>query len=120
MTQARRCTREFADEAVRPTLTGRQREVAQDLGGGLSTLVRWIGRSRDRRATGTHFSSLLDVVLAIIAYVQVADIGSIRCRKIMEGRSPSRTAKCLFCPGFLGCGWWVAVVASNNGILPDL
>jgi hypothetical protein len=68
MTQARRCTREFADEAVRPTLTGRQREVAQDLGGGLSTLVRWIGRSRDRRATGTHFSSLLSCSLSSPLY----------------------------------------------------
>jgi transposase len=27
-----------------------QREIAGDLGIGLSTLVRWIGRSRDRRA----------------------------------------------------------------------
>ena len=27
-----------------------QREIAGDLGMGLSTLVRWIGRSRDRRA----------------------------------------------------------------------
>src|SRR6202040_850595 len=27
-----------------------QREIADDLGIGLSTLVRWIGRSRDRRA----------------------------------------------------------------------
>lgn len=52
MTQPRRFTKEFADEAVRLALTsGRtQREIAQDLGVGLSTLVRWIGRSRDRRA----------------------------------------------------------------------
>ena len=27
-----------------------QREIAGDLGIGLSTLVRWVGRSRDRRA----------------------------------------------------------------------
>jgi transposase len=27
-----------------------QREIASNLGIGLSTLVRWIGRSRDRRA----------------------------------------------------------------------
>ena len=45
-----RFTPEFADEAVRLAHTsGRtQREIAEDLGIGLSTLVRWIGRSRDR------------------------------------------------------------------------
>src|SRR5271170_5409124 len=50
--QPRRFTREFEEEAVRLALTsGRtQREIAGDLGIGLSTLVRWIGRSRDRRA----------------------------------------------------------------------
>jgi transposase len=48
--QKRRFTREFEDEAVRLARTsGRtQREVAGDLGVGLSTLVRWISRSRDR------------------------------------------------------------------------
>ena len=52
MTQQRRFTKEFEDEAVRLVQTsGRtQREIAGDLGVGLSTLVRWIGRSRDRRA----------------------------------------------------------------------
>lgn len=48
--QKRRFTKEFETEAVRLVQTsGRtQREVADDLGIGLSTLVRWIGRSRDR------------------------------------------------------------------------
>ena len=52
MTQQRRFTKEFAEEAVRLVETsGRpQREIAGDLGIGLSTLVRWIGRNRDRRA----------------------------------------------------------------------
>src|SRR5258708_10605027 len=52
MTQERRFTKEFEEEAVRLVQTsGRtQREIAGDLGIGLSTLVRWIGRSRDRRA----------------------------------------------------------------------
>jgi transposase len=50
MTKQRRFTREFEDEAVRLARTsGRtQREIAEDLGIGLSTLVRWVGRSRDR------------------------------------------------------------------------
>jgi len=52
MTQQRRFTKEFEEEAVRLAQTsGRtQREIAGDLGIGLSTLVRWIGRSRDRCA----------------------------------------------------------------------
>jgi len=52
MTQQRRFTKEFEEEAVRLAQTsGRtQREIAGDLGIGLSTLVRWIGRNRDRGA----------------------------------------------------------------------
>src|SRR5690348_12797766 len=52
MTQQRRFTKEFKEEAVRLAQTsGRtQREIAGDLGIGLSTLVRWIGRSREGRA----------------------------------------------------------------------
>jgi transposase len=48
----RRFAQEFEDEAIRLALTsGRtQREIAGDLGIGLSTLVRWNGRSRDRQA----------------------------------------------------------------------
>ena len=51
MPQQRCFTREFEDEAVRLVRTsGRtQRAVAEDLGIGLSTLVRWISRSRDRQ-----------------------------------------------------------------------
>jgi transposase len=51
MTQQRRFTKEFEEEAVRLVRTsGRsQREIAEDLGIGLSTLVRWISRSRDRQ-----------------------------------------------------------------------
>ena len=54
MKQQRRFTKEFEDEAVRLVrASGRtQREIAEDLGVGLSTLVRWIGRSRDRAAEG--------------------------------------------------------------------
>src|SRR5215217_5186176 len=52
MTQQRRFAKEFEEEAVRLAQTsGRtQREIAGDLGIGLSTLVRWIGRSREGRA----------------------------------------------------------------------
>src|SRR5713226_6260368 len=51
MKQQRRFTKEFEEEAVRLVQTsGRtQREIAGDLGIGLSTLVRWIGRSRAGR-----------------------------------------------------------------------
>jgi transposase-like protein len=51
MKQQRRFTKEFEDEAVRLVRTsGRtQREIAEDLGVGLSTLVRWLGRSAGSR-----------------------------------------------------------------------
>jgi transposase len=47
MKQQRRFTAEFEDEKVRLVRTSgrRQREIAEGLGVGLSTLVRWIGRS---------------------------------------------------------------------------
>lgn len=47
MTQQRQFTKEFEEEAVRLVRTsGRtQREIAGDLGIGLSTLVRWIARA---------------------------------------------------------------------------
>ena len=46
-----RFTKEFEDEAVRLVRTsGRtKREIAGDLGVGLSTLTRWIAHSRDRQ-----------------------------------------------------------------------
>lgn len=52
MTKQWRFTKEFENEAVRLVATsGRtQREVAEDLGGGLSTLVRWIGRRLPSRS----------------------------------------------------------------------
>jgi transposase len=51
MGQQKRFSKEFEDEAVRLALTsGRiRRSVAEDLGVGLSTLTRWIGRHRDRK-----------------------------------------------------------------------
>src|SRR3984893_4666962 len=51
MSNERRFTKDFEEEAVRLVQTsGRtQREVAEDLGIGLSTLVRWISGSRDRQ-----------------------------------------------------------------------
>jgi transposase len=50
MTKQKAFTKEFEDEAVRLALTsGRtRREISTDLGVGLSTLTRWIGRRRDR------------------------------------------------------------------------
>jgi transposase len=63
MKQQRRFTKEFEDEAVRLVRTsGRtQREIAEDLGVGLSTLVRWLGRSRDRAPEAPGGSSPPDV-----------------------------------------------------------
>lgn len=52
MTQQKRFTKEFEEEAVRLALTsGRTRRlIATDLGVGLSTLTRWIGRSREMQS----------------------------------------------------------------------
>ena len=63
MKQQRRFTKEFEEEAVRLVQTsGRtQREIAGNLGIGLSTLVRWIGRSRDRRAADPATATATDV-----------------------------------------------------------
>ena len=63
MKQQRRFTKEFEEEAVRLVRTsGRtQREIAGDLGIGLSTLVRWIGRSRDRPAADPATAAANDV-----------------------------------------------------------
>jgi transposase len=65
MKQQRRFTKEFEDEAVRLAATsGRtQREIAGDLGIGLSTLVRWISRDRDRRAADPPRAAGSDVML---------------------------------------------------------
>jgi transposase len=50
MTKQKAFTKEFEEEAIRLALTsGRtRRELAENLGVGLSTLTRWIGRRRDR------------------------------------------------------------------------
>jgi transposase len=50
MGQQKRFTKAFEDEAVRLVRTsGRtKREIAEDLGVGLSTLTRWLSRRRDR------------------------------------------------------------------------
>jgi transposase len=63
MKQQRRFTKEFEEEAVRLVQTsGRtQREIAGDLGIGLSTLVRWIGRSRDPYAADPAMAAANDV-----------------------------------------------------------
>ncbi len=64
MTKQKGFTQEFEDEAVRLARTsGRtRRELAENLGVGLSTLTRWIARNRDRqidapeKARGLHTS----------------------------------------------------------------
>src|ERR1700732_1134367 len=67
MTQQRRFTKELEEEAVRLVSTsGRtQREIAGDLGIGLSTLVRWISRDRDRRAADPPRAAETDVMLEL-------------------------------------------------------
>ena len=49
--KSKRFTKEFEEEAVRLYRTSgwTKREIADDLGVGLSTLTRWLSRSRDRK-----------------------------------------------------------------------
>ena len=63
MKQQRRFTKEFEEEAVRLVQTSgqTQREIAGDLGIGLSTLVRWLGWSRDRRVAAPAMAAANDV-----------------------------------------------------------
>jgi len=62
--QKRGSTKAFEEEAVGLARTsGRtHRAVAEDLGVGLSTLVRWIGRSRDRQPGDPGVSAPADVM----------------------------------------------------------
>jgi transposase len=51
MTRQRQFTKKFEEAVHLVQTSGRtQREIAGELGIGLSTLVRWVGRSRDWRA----------------------------------------------------------------------
>jgi transposase len=63
MMQQRRFTKEFEEEAgcLVQTSGRTQREIADDLGIGLWTLVRWIGRRRDRRAADPATAAESDV-----------------------------------------------------------
>lgn len=67
MTEQRRFTKDFEHEAVRLAATsGRtQREIAEDLGIGLSTLARWIGRSRDRLVDTLDQAPQADMIAAL-------------------------------------------------------
>src|SRR4051794_41823759 len=92
MTQQRRFTKEFEEEAVRLTQTsGRtQRAIAGDLGIGLSTLVRWIGRSRDRRAVDPAAAES-----EVTAELKRLRRGEATLR---AGRGTPQTATPFFCP----------------------
>ena len=94
MKQQRRFTKHFEDEAVRLVRTsGRtQREIAEDLGVGLSTLVRWIGRSRDRAAEGTGGPSETDTAAELKRLRRGNEI-------LRQGRGLPQRAPPFFPPG---------------------
>ncbi len=81
MGQQKRFTKEFEDEAVRLALTsGRtRRSVAEDLGVGLSTLTRWIGRDRDRKPDPSCGSELAvsspDTQVTVCSYEMGDNLG---------------------------------------------
>lgn len=57
--EQKRFTKEFKEEAARlmRTSSRAKREIADDLGVGLSTLARWLARSRDFRQGGKRRGS---------------------------------------------------------------
>lgn len=67
MTRQRRFTKEFEDEAVRLVRSsGRtKRQIAEDLGMGLSTLTRWIARRRDRQIDAPDRIGLEDAAVEL-------------------------------------------------------
>lgn len=67
MTKQRRFTKEIEDEAMRLVATSRrtQRAVADDMGLGPSTLVRWIGRRRDRLALMPDAAPQADIAVEL-------------------------------------------------------
>jgi transposase len=92
MTQQRRFTKEFAEEAVRLVPSGRtQREIGGDLGIGLSTLVRWIGRSRDRQAADPS-ATQSDVAAELKRLRRENEI-------LRQERDILKKATAFFCPG---------------------
>jgi transposase len=67
MTKQKRFTKEFEEEAVRLVETsGRtKRQIADDLGVGLSTLTRWLARSRDRAVAMPDAAGAQDVMVEL-------------------------------------------------------
>ena len=67
MTKQKRFTKEFEDEAVRLLGTSGQtkRQIADDLGVGLSTLTRWMARRRDRAMDMPDTSASQDALVEL-------------------------------------------------------
>ena len=67
MTKQKRFTKEFEDEAVRLVgISGRtKRQIADDLGVGLSTLTRWMARCRDRAIDMPDASASQDTLVEV-------------------------------------------------------
>jgi transposase len=84
--QQRRFTKEFEEEAVRLVQTsGRtQREIAGDLGIGLSTLVRWISRIVERRSGEAGRRRTVDHGYAEAYSVRFPDTPSRRMRALIS------------------------------------
>ncbi len=67
MTEQKRFTKEFEDEAVRLVGTSGQtkRQIADDLGVGVSTLTRWMARRRDCLIDMPDASASQDVMVEL-------------------------------------------------------
>ena len=79
-------TNEFEDEAVRLARTsGRtRREIAEDLGVGLSTLTRWISKRRDREVDLPDKATLQDTVSELKRLRRVNEISQLHREDVAE------------------------------------
>jgi transposase len=119
MTQQRRFTKEFEDEAVRLVWTsGRsQRGIAEDLGIGLPTLVRWISRSRDRQIDEPDSSGQEDVAAELKRLRRENEILRQE-RDILKRATVGSTGRCNgLCEGSAWC--FVAKGFSRSGVEPQ-
>ena len=92
MAKQRRFTKEFEDEAVRLALTsGRtRRSIADDFRVGLSTLTRWVGRSRDRRMPAVDGAAQADLAAELKRLRRENEI--LRQERDILKRATTRTA----------------------------
>jgi transposase-like protein len=98
MTKQRRCVKEFKAEAVRLVQTNArtQRQVVDDLGVGLSTLVRWIGRRRDRLIEEPFASRTFVMSSWLIGFIASAALAEIAGNELIAATEVPATTIAIY------------------------